>query len=422
MAEYLIQSEDLTSIADKIRVLSGTEDDMSLGAMETKLDEANVDVNTEADLISQIMVVLNNKTDIVIPEVKIGTATAKLSSNGTSISFTGLTEEPEMFAISPTGNITLGSTRYVTSVMYDGSTTRGTYGYRSGSSATSYHSSSYFTWTYSNGTLTVKTSSSTNGGNFSSSVTYQLAYVTTVIKESISGELQLPVLSTSYPEDATVAMGGSVTAETVISQHGNPNTYTYQWYRNGTAISGATNINYTFTPTEAGTTTLYCNVTNEAGTVTSRTATITVTNCILYEVGNEHTDITGGWTLSGYSSGESGYSVYAGTKGSNGITLNGRNNYYVMLGTNNQVDLTSFSKLKVRGKPTSTSSSTSIWLGIRKNKVVDVNDAAYVDFGTNTQLRTIELDISRLSGSYYIYVSAGANSECSGYINLIELV
>lgn len=198
MAEYLIQSEDLTSIADKIRVLSGTEDDMSLGAMETKLDEANVDVNTEADLISQIMVVLNNKTDIVIPEVKIGTATAKLSSNGTSISFTGLTEEPEMFAISPTGNITLGSTRYVTSVMYDGSTTRGTYGYRSGSSATSYHSSSYFTWTYSNGTLTVKTSSSTNGGNFSSSVTYQLAYVTTTegsLGGNTSDGVQLPTLT-----------------------------------------------------------------------------------------------------------------------------------------------------------------------------------------------------------------------------------
>jgi hypothetical protein len=198
MAEYLIQSEDLTSIADKIRVLSGTEDDMSLGTMETKLDEANVDVNTEADLISQIMVVLNNKTDIVIPEVKIGTATAKLSSNGTSISFTGLTEEPEMFAISPTGNITLGSTRYVTSVMYDGSTTRGTYGYRSGSSATSYHSSSYFTWTYSNGTLTVKTSSSTNGGNFSSSVTYQLAYVTTTegsLGGNTSNGVQLPTLT-----------------------------------------------------------------------------------------------------------------------------------------------------------------------------------------------------------------------------------
>ena len=107
----------------------------------------------------------------------IATKTTKPSSNTTSISFTGLTAEPKMFAINPTGNITLGSTRYVTSVIYDGSKTHGIYGYRSSSSGTSYYSASYFTWTYSNGTLTVKTSSSTNGGNFSSSATYQLTYV-----------------------------------------------------------------------------------------------------------------------------------------------------------------------------------------------------------------------------------------------------
>lgn len=112
-----------------------------------------------------------------VPGATIGTATTKPSSNSTQISFTGLTAQPKMFAIVPTGNITLGSTRYVTGVMYDGSKTHGTYGYRASSSATSYYSASYFTWTYSNGTLTVKTNSSTNGGNFSSSVTYQLVYV-----------------------------------------------------------------------------------------------------------------------------------------------------------------------------------------------------------------------------------------------------
>ena len=108
----------------------------------------------------------------------VKTANTKLTSNSTSISFTGLTAQPKMFAICPTGNITLGSTRYVTSVMYDGSTTHGTYGYRSGSTAYSYYSASYFTWTYSNGTLTVRTNSATNGGNFNNSVTYKLAYIT----------------------------------------------------------------------------------------------------------------------------------------------------------------------------------------------------------------------------------------------------
>jgi hypothetical protein len=92
--------------------------------------------------------------------------------------------------------------------MYDGDTTRGTYGYRSSSSATSYHSASYFTWTYNNGTLTVKTSSSTNGGNFSSSVTYQLAYVVATEGSlgGSTGDMQLPTL-TNAGVSADLALG-----------------------------------------------------------------------------------------------------------------------------------------------------------------------------------------------------------------------
>lgn len=61
MAKMLIQSETLTAIADKIRVLSGTEDAMSLGAMESHVGEANTDVATEANLIAQIASALEGK-------------------------------------------------------------------------------------------------------------------------------------------------------------------------------------------------------------------------------------------------------------------------------------------------------------------------------------------------------------------------
>lgn len=112
-----------------------------------------------------------------------------------------------------------------------------------------------------------------------------------------------PVLNGSYPANASVTVNSSTTLKVTVSEDGYPNSYTYQWYKNGTAISGATGSTYTFTPTTVGTSTLYCKVTNAAGTVTSRTATITASALYLYKNGDECTSITGGWgwvTIPGY--------------------------------------------------------------------------------------------------------------------------
>lgn len=90
---------------------------------------------------------------------------------------------------------------------------------------------------------------------------------------------QLPVLNSSYPKDATVvaAASGSATFTVQISQPGTPAEYTYQWYKNGSAISGATGASVTVSGlTAAASHTVYCVVTSKAGSVTSRVATLTV--------------------------------------------------------------------------------------------------------------------------------------------------
>lgn len=90
---------------------------------------------------------------------------------------------------------------------------------------------------------------------------------------------ETPVLNSSYPANVTQLekAGGSASFSVKIATEGNPDTYSYQWYVNDAAVSGATSSSYTKTGlTSAATYTVYCKVTNKAGSVNSRTAILTV--------------------------------------------------------------------------------------------------------------------------------------------------
>lgn len=105
----------------------------------------------------------------------IATATKTQSLNSTSISF-DVASLPKSFHCMVDTEMSLSSTRYIMSVMSDGESTHGVWGYGSSKTYRCYHSNSYYTWTYSNGVLTITSSSSTNGGYFRGGYSYRLIY------------------------------------------------------------------------------------------------------------------------------------------------------------------------------------------------------------------------------------------------------
>jgi outer membrane protein assembly factor BamB len=82
---------------------------------------------------------------------------------------------------------------------------------------------------------------------------------------------------TISPNVAAIYWGQSQIFNSSVS--GGTSPYSYQWYRNGTLVSGATNSTWTFTPSAAGYHTIYVKVTDNASTpftVQSGNAQLTV--------------------------------------------------------------------------------------------------------------------------------------------------
>lgn len=80
MKDYLINGETLTNLGDKIRTLSGSEETMTPAAMASKVEGANAEVQTQADLIAQIGAALGGKAGSgngIVP-----TGTKEITANG----------------------------------------------------------------------------------------------------------------------------------------------------------------------------------------------------------------------------------------------------------------------------------------------------------------------------------------------------
>jgi hypothetical protein len=106
----------------------------------------------------------------------------------------------------------------------------------------------------------------------------------------VTDSASTPVTATSNNATVTVngALSVTISPSTVTMDVGQPKTFTstvtggtssysYQWYLNGAAVSGANSSAWTFTPNSSGSYSVYVNVTDSVGVkVKSNVATVTV--------------------------------------------------------------------------------------------------------------------------------------------------
>jgi hypothetical protein len=119
---------------------------------------------------------------------------------------------------------------------------------------------------------TPATTSADNGAQFTVTVTNSVGSVTST---AATLTVNVPPSITSQPANQTVIAGQSATFSVTATGTG---TLTYQWKKNGTAITGATSASYTTPATVASDngSQFTVTVTDSVGSVTSNAATLTV--------------------------------------------------------------------------------------------------------------------------------------------------
>ena len=118
----------------------------------------------------------------------------------------------------------------------------------------------------------------------------------------------------------------------------------------------------------------------------------------IFDNGNQHEAVTGGWTSSGYTTDLGNVGATIG----NALTVSCNNGQGSAVGTEKPVDLTNFSTLYVTA--TSAVNGVGFAVGKTKNVMENVANGAITANTTNT------LDISNISGEHYIVIFARGSS------------
>lgn len=246
---------------------------------------------------------------------------------------------------------------------------------------------------------------------------------------------KLPTLNASYPADVTINNGSttSATFKVEIALDGKPAQYAYQWYVNGEAVDGATSETYTRTNLiKYEVLSVYCKVTNEAGTVQSRTATLSVKHTLLYMNGTRYDDVTGGFTAIGKKR-ESGADGDARapliTYNSDHVLIYHNTNGQGIAHFTKKIDLTHYRTIYVKAQfffkngVNNWQLGTRVWSGFgtyaNQNMLASWTPAT----GTHEKIQSIAIDVSNVTDSQYagFWIQSSNNGHPYYYIKVYEV-
>lgn len=230
---------------------------------------------------------------------------------------------------------------------------------------------------------------------------------------------RLPVLNESYPQNVSVTVAKSGTFEVKISKAGYPSSYTYQWYVNDKAVSGATKASYTRTAPSTGTEKIFCKVTNEAGTIQSRTATLTTEKEYVMKAGKF---VTGGTNAHADSPNSIVYTVWSIDTEAMRVYGDGTGGTYAWSSV--PFDFTGKNRLcfytRCSDRHEGTTDST-FYFGAAQTGA-DMNFTAFTHVAAADMDRWIySVDVSHLTGMHYIKVAIARNSYYFDYVDVMDI-
>lgn len=207
-----------------------------------------------------------------------------------------------------------------------------------------------------------------------------------------------PALDENYPADVTGASpGGSATFEVKINTAGVPDSYTYKWFVDGNVVEDANSSTYKMDNLTFGSYSIYCEVTNKAGTVKTRTANLAVSKGDLYNSGI-------------YNVSKATYGSGVSISGSSPVVFEGYANEvykgYLVLGP---IDITAISTISTAGTygDTNDGAMYSV-LYVAPNSTTHYSGATAittlaVEKYTEGAACNLSLNVSNLTGKYYVY-------------------